>query len=125
MEKLFAAFLRGLPSATQSAIVWYCFEHPLITFKTRIANLGPLSVAVRSCGPGFVHMFSKGGPGRGPGPSYRLVQFCRSTLRHKRGTTKTTGAKFHTKAHLNDRCYDVATLTCYGDLLIAISEFLC
>ena len=123
LERLFAALLRGLPSVTQNAILWYCYEHPLITFKSRITNLGPLSAAVRSCGPGFVQMLSKGSR-RGPGPSYRMVQICRSALRQKRGITKTTGAKFKTKAFLNDRCYDVATLTCYGDFLLAISAFL-
>ena len=124
-EELFAALLRELPAATQSSILWYCHEHPSTTFKTRVANLGPLSLAVRSCGPGFVQSFSKGGSGRGPGPSYRLVQICRSALRHKRGATKTVGARFRTKAYLNERCYDVATLTSYGDLLLAISAFLC
>ena len=123
-EELFAALLRGLPAATQSSILWYCHEHPLTTFRARAANLGPLSLAVRSGGPGFVQRFIKQGSGRGPGPSYRLVQICRSALRYKRGTSKPVGAKLRTKAYFNEHCYDVATLTSYGDLLLAISAFL-
>ena len=123
LEKLAALLFPGLPTDTQHAILWYCHEHPLSTFRTRIANLGPLRMAARSCGPGFVQMLSKG-PGRGPGPSYRMVQICRSALRRKRGITRTTGAKFATKAYHNGRCYNVATLTCYGDFVLAISAFL-
>jgi len=124
MEKLFAALLRRLASDTQSTILWYCLEHPLITFKSRVTNLGALCTTARSGGPGFVQLRSKGGPGRGPGPSYRMVQICRSVLRQKRGIMKTIWAKFKTKAFLNDRCYDVATLTCYGDFLLAIAALL-
>ena len=124
MEKLFAALLRNLATDTQRAILWYCFEHPLITFKSRVTNLGALCTAARSGGPGFAQLRSKGGPGRGPGPSYRMVQICRSVLRQRRGIWKATSVKFKTKAFLNDRCYDVATLTCYRDCLLAISAFL-
>ena len=124
MEKLFAVLLRRLASDAQNTILWYCFEHPLITFKARVTNLGAMCTAARSGGPGFVQLRSKGGQGRGPGPSYRMVQICRSVLRRKRGIMKTTGAKFRTKAFLNDCCYDVATLTCYGDFLLAIYAFL-
>ena len=124
MEKLFAALFRKLASDTQRAILWYWCEHPLTTFKARVTNLGALCTVTKTGGPGFTHLRSKGGPGRAPGPSYRMVQICRSVLRQRRGIMKTTGAKFKTKAFLNDHCYDVATLTCYGDFLLAISAFL-
>ena len=124
MEKLFAALLRKLASDTQRAILWYCYEHPLTTFKASVTNLGALCTVAKTGGPGFTHLRSKGGPGRGPGPSYRMVQICRSVLRQRRGVWKATSVKFKTKAFLNDRCYDVATLTCYWDFLLAISPFL-
>ena len=124
MEKLFAALLRNLATDTQRTILWYIFEHPHIAFKARVINLGALCTAARTGGPGFAHLRSRCSPCRAPGPSYRMVQICRTVFRQRRGSKTPTSVKFRTKAFLNGRSYNVATLTCYWDFLVAICAYL-
>ena len=73
---------------------------------------------------GFAQLRKEYRPVRAPGSAYRTVQLCRAVFRQRRGSDQSTSAKFGTKAFWNGRCYNVATLTCYWDLLLAICAFL-